>query len=462
MKTMLSAVSLMPATLLLALPLAVSPAGAAVIHVPADYSTIALAIANAAEDDTIMIACNTYHEHGLGVPRPMTIVSETGDPACAIIDGDDAGRVMTLWNADGSVIEGITFTGGRAEYGAGLFVSECSATITSCIFADNYATIEGGGLTCTRDTVHVTDCRFIGNGALNGSGGSTLDEVAGTFTDCTFTGNTAKWGAGATLYRQGATAHFEGCVFENNTATGEDSYGGGVYCYSGAQPTFTNCTFTGNDSDEHGGAVCLDLSCAAEFEDCVFTSNTANWGGGVYVWMCGAGGFTDCTFDANGGGSSIYASNGADLAVIESIMAYGTIGQAAYTWLGSSVTCADCDVYENAGGDWTGCLTGQDAGDGNLCVDPRFCGIMEADLTLCSNSPCLAANNGGIGIGATLEGCGECTSPVAVSSWGVIKAMYRQTTIARAHTPAAITTGLLRREGPFWGSLASKPSWGSS
>ena len=34
-----------------------------------------------------------------------------------------------------------------------------------------------------------------------------------------------------------------GCDFLNNTAV----QGGGAYCGSGSQTTFTNCTFDGND-----------------------------------------------------------------------------------------------------------------------------------------------------------------------------------------------------------------------
>ena len=62
----------------------------------------------------------------------------------------------------------------------------------------------------------------------------------------------------------------------------------------------------------------------------------------------------------------------------------------------------------------------------SLFEDPLFCGLAENNYTLCANSPCLPdGNDWGVQIGAHDEGCDACDSPVELTSWGAIKALYR-------------------------------------
>ena len=83
-----------------------------------------------------------------------------------------------------------------------------------------------------------------------------------------------------------------------------------------------------------------------------------------------------------------------------------------------------CDIYGNAGGDWVDCIADQYGVDGNFSADPLFCDVTAGDLTLASESPCLPdGNDCHVLIGAHGEGCEE--SPVKASSWGSIKAMFR-------------------------------------
>jgi len=62
-----------------------------------------------------------------------------------------------------------------------------------------------------------------------------------------------------------------------------------------------------------------------------------------------------------------------------------------------------------------------------LCRDPRFCGMLSGDLTLCSNSWALPDNNGwSVQMGAHGDGgCGERDSPVEETTWGRVKGLYR-------------------------------------
>jgi hypothetical protein len=95
------------------------------------------------------------------------------------------------------------------------------------------------------------------------------------------------------------------------------------------------------------------------------------------------------------------------------IIAFSTQGAAVGCSDNSSVTLTCCDIYGNAGGDWVGCIAGQNGINGNFSADPLFCDPGNADFTLDSRSPCLPGShpdgvNCGL-IGALGEGCGIFT-----------------------------------------------------
>lgn len=71
---------------------------------------------------------------------------------------------------------------------------------------------------------------------------------------------------------------------------------------------------------------------------------------------------------------------------------------------GPALVC--CDVYNNTGGDWVGCIEDQYGAAGNISLDPLFCDPGHENFNLSSASPCLPANNVcGILIGAHDVGC---------------------------------------------------------
>jgi hypothetical protein len=61
----------------------------------------------------------------------------------------------------------------------------------------------------------------------------------------------------------------------------------------------------------------------------------------------------------------------------------------------------------------------------NIEADPLFCGMTTGDFTLQECSPCVGAAHDGGDIGAFGIGC-ECSTPVEETSWGSIKALFRQ------------------------------------
>jgi hypothetical protein len=90
------------------------------------------------------------------------------------------------------------------------------------------------------------------------------------------------------------------------------------------------------------------------------------------------------------------------------ILAFSMFGQTTYCESGGTIDMHCCDVFGNPHGDWIGCIEGQLGTDGNISLDPLFCDLMGADLTLNASSPCAPDNSpAGCGlIGALPVGCG--------------------------------------------------------
>jgi predicted outer membrane repeat protein len=534
-------------------------AGAAVIHIPTDQPTSTAGLAAASSGDTLLLACNTYHEHGMLIPIPVTMASESGDPACATIDGDAAGRIFWIEDADGVVFSGITFTDGQTEFGGAVYADTADVSFEHCVFAANHATREGAGMFYNRGTGVFSDCTFTGNDAVYGGGGVVVNFAAGTFTNCTFTDNEALDGGGVAIYHPGATPVFQDCTFQANRAVGTDCYGGGAYSWNYAAPTFSHCDFIENTSEYGGGGFMSDSECQPVLTDCTFQRNSAVFGGALETWETrggtvtgceftgntaqgGAGvlheqsqnlPFTSCTFTDNvateaGGAFSLYSASpgpvdctftgnsallggaiavqyctnpiisgcwisrntaqygggigietcgsptvtncalaenaaeyggalaithcstpsltgstlvlnratayGAGIAIRTSttldvertIIAFSTAGEAAVCDT-ASISLTVSAVYGNAGGDWVGCIAGQESADNNIATDPYLCGVLAGDYTLCGASPCLPENNiPGFLIGVHGKGCDPpCSAPVEARSWGSIKAMFR-------------------------------------
>lgn len=68
------------------------------------------------------------------------------------------------------------------------------------------------------------------------------------------------------------------------------------------------------------------------------------------------------------------------------------------------------NIFGNDDGDWVGAISDLQQANGNLNLDPQFCGDANpvSPFSIAGSSPCAAANNPGCGlIGALPVGCGE-------------------------------------------------------
>ena len=239
--------------------------------------------------------------------------------------------------------------------------------------------------------------------------------------DLTITGGQADYGGG--LHFTYAAALIENCIIRGNSAGG---YGGGVYAIGSASIIdFVRCLFIANMAiDYDGGALFATQQATVNFLECVFRGNSAGrLGGALYFYWMFAN-IVRCTFYGNsatvaGACIAFYATV---IPVVGCILAYSLMSEAVHYESRDDITFSCCDIFGNAGGDWTTSIADQLGVNGNICEDPEFCGTDGSgeNLLLQSDSPCLDCD--GEPMGAYGQGCDE--SAAEPTNWSLLKALY--------------------------------------
>lgn len=184
------------------------------------------------------------------------------------------------------------------EQGGAAFVTSATANISSSVFTNNSA-VSGAGIYLLEGTQHVANCGFANNTATGeanqGGGGGITVSGDGDVSDCSFTGNTAASGGGLSMLQTGS--QILRCYFESNSAS---TYGGGasIQGISTVAATVTNCTFVKNSAD-FGGGLYLYLAAGHFLSGCQFFANHASSGGGIYLAQNSYGTLADCRFAGN-------------------------------------------------------------------------------------------------------------------------------------------------------------------
>jgi predicted outer membrane repeat protein len=247
---------------------------------------------------------------------------------------------------------------------------ETSITTTGCTFENNV----GGAFHCHMMTAVLTDCVFVNNTAQEGGALHGNYDANYTVNNCRFLNNSATEEGGAVFCEEFVRLEMTDCWFEGNTA----AEGGAVYIRTpwGYDPTFTSCTFFNNSSSGPGGVLRLVAEGIVRFENTTFVENSAQYGAVAY---------------GSGAGSP-------QILLSRCIVANGQGGGTISCQSPATATLNCTDVYGNVGGNWYGCLNGQEGSNGNISADPLFCGaIGSGDLTIRSNSPCATAGCGFMG-----------------------------------------------------------------
>lgn len=136
--------------------------------------------------------------------------------------------------------------------GVYFYVMNGVVLVTNCTFSGNTARSAGGAGTAAGGAVSritISDCLFSNNLASQNYGGLYVENAGAVLRNCRIVNNQA----GASYYAGGlslaAALTAEVCVIQNNTA----GYGGGVRVEPGAAPVMRTCLISGNTAGSGGG-----------------------------------------------------------------------------------------------------------------------------------------------------------------------------------------------------------------
>jgi len=172
-----------------------------------DYPTIQAAIDATVDGDVIELTDGTFRGDGnrdidyLG--KAITVRSQSGSgESCAIDCGgypghDHRGFEFHSGEGPGSVLQAVTISHGRIEYGGGIRCEGSSPRLIGCIFADNVGYEHGGGLDCWPGSApSVESCTFVRNSSGYGGGGARCYRASASFSQCVFADNGSDWAGG--------------------------------------------------------------------------------------------------------------------------------------------------------------------------------------------------------------------------------------------------------------------------
>jgi parallel beta-helix repeat protein len=250
---------------------------ATIINVPADYSTIQMAIDSSSNGDTVLVQPNTYYEnidfygHNVVLGSLFLITGDTSYISTTIVDGSSSAPVVMITSGADSTAMLVGFTIQNSFFSAvyigdssptikyntitgnscsGIYCSGASPTISYNTISGNTTSASGGGIYCSSNSSPTISANTIsGNSAGDYGGGIEINYSNPTINYNTIIGNSADEGGGIDCDNSSPT-------IINNTISGNSaSYGGGINClYS--NPTITNTIFWG-DSASTGPEIYL-------------------------------------------------------------------------------------------------------------------------------------------------------------------------------------------------------------
>lgn len=186
----------------------------------------------------------------------VTILSgDIGTPFLAL---DDSFHVVAADNANAAaLLDGFTIRDGHADNG-----------------------IPGGGIRMSNSTaMTVRNCRITANFADTRGGGADVLGGSPRFIDCVFDNNDADLEGGGLNINNSANLLVVNCVFAGNTA---GTNGGGLKGQNTNTLSVVNTVFTGNEAGTKGGGIALvGIANVATIAHCTFRGNEAPTGGAL-------------------------------------------------------------------------------------------------------------------------------------------------------------------------------------
>ena len=170
-----------------------------VINVPVDQPTIQAGI-NAAVSgvDEVVVAAGDYFETINLIGRAITVRSADGAAATSI-RGNNNNSVVICNNGEGAdtILRGFTIRNGGGPEGGGMRNLNTSPTVIACIFRNNTANIDGGGIfNQSGANPTLINCLFHLNSTAGHGGAIYNDNSNPVVINCTFTDNQGNMGGG--------------------------------------------------------------------------------------------------------------------------------------------------------------------------------------------------------------------------------------------------------------------------
>ena len=208
--------------------------------VPEDYNSIQLAIAASADGDRVLVGPGTWMGSVDTRNLAITIESMIGAQA-TILDAGGAGSVFKITRGEtpDTIIRGFTITGG-------------TGTLHDTL-------LHGGAFYIKDSSPTIEDCTITGNVAQMGAGGS-VDHGSPRFNNCVFQDNYATIDGGGLRFTAFSFPIFNDTSFLNN---GASVYGGAINYAFDSQGVHQSCTFNGNTAGVSGGCISMTCDCSA-------------------------------------------------------------------------------------------------------------------------------------------------------------------------------------------------------
>jgi parallel beta-helix repeat protein len=351
------------------------------------FASVGLAIAAAANGDTVLVCPGTYIENVNFAGKAITLKSVNG-PDVTILDGNAADSVVTFATAEEStaVLDGFTIRNGRSGFdtpgfgaGGGIRIQDASPTVRGNAIVHNQA-CNGAGISVSFGSPLIEGNRITDNTQAGCSGG-----IGG--------GGISVGGSAAAQIRQNTIA--------NNVLTSAD--GGGISLFAAGTPIIDRNVISGNSVSGRspcaaGGGIAMFNDSDATISGNLIVGNSAGCGGGVY-WLVPSGArgplLVNNTIVDNDSvqGSAIFA-DGFDVSaelVNNNVTAFP--GQTA-------VFCGDFNdvnapvfrfnnVFSSSGPSYGGICSDQTGVNGNISVDPQFVDAGAGNYHLSPTSPAI-------------------------------------------------------------------------
>jgi hypothetical protein len=313
-------------------------------------------------------------------PATTTIVGPGAD--LVTVDGGGKSQVFDI-DGGSAAISGLTVTGGKADFGGGLYNDGGTLSLTECTVSGNSATFGGGVANVKSGTTTLADSTVSNNSAGTTGGGLVSNSGTLDLTNTTVSHNSAGYGGGLANLTTG-TATVIGGTFSGNAASHQ---GGGLFS-NGPSLSLTGTTVSGNSTPGRGGGLfnnggTLELTGATVTGNSAYTAWQPSDGGGLFN-QAGTTIATDCTISSNstfqfgGGVCNLGTLTLTDCAISRNVVVNTTGGGINNQGI---ATLTNCTISGNAAG-----------GGGGMYISNT------TTLINCTVSGNSGQNGGGLGI----------------------------------------------------------------